>query len=462
MAGNGHEQLVKPPESTSQSAVAKLPEPAGHPALVQIAQQHGTDAVAIATAINDHHVPIDAALFDALQKTFGNGVSQKVIAELQKPKAPPTAVAPTPAPTVEAGAGEPKASPGIVSAKVQVEPAVVQQVAQIGGQPQPQNNAPALCPAPAVVFAEVKATLEGLGFAASGKALPIVAHHAPAMTDTGFEFKNTAVAPDGTETARAPVKTDYMEGMGKKHATGALAGSDDVTLNPAGDFTTLIHETVHLFQKGEIGRFLVEPMTEIIAAMAFTRLAGKGVVTGAYQYAAEYLPWVNFVKEVVAPKVGWQKLFGYYVGQGMTTFGHFAAGLGFREPAAEMQKLKKALSTGDATEAEAVREAILTGPAKGKERRGFETVQELPAGDHDMSSFEAWLPTFGAVIDKDKKPGESNAQTAQRLASENKRAVITGAINEAKQHQKTAAPGLLVEIGEFIAAYEHALTEIPA
>ena len=323
------------------------------------------------------------------------------------------------------------------------------------------GGAPVLCPAPAIVFDEVGATLAALGFAASGTRLPIKAHTAPVLTTTGFTFTSSSVGDDGRATSTTTVATDYMEGMGKKHATGALAGSDDVTLNPAGDFTTLIHETVHLYQKGEIGRYLVEPMTEIIAAMTFARLADKGVVTGAYGYAPEYLPWVVFVKEVLAPKLGWPRLFGYYVGQGMKSFDELAAELGFRAIAAPMKALKEAFGTGDATKAEAQREPITAGPGKNENARPHDRKGgDLTALAPDMTSFEAWLPTFGAVLEAERQASETPAQIAMRLATENKRQVIVGAIAEARLHRTTADPALHEEIDAFIEAYEQGLAMV--
>jgi len=44
-----------------------------------------------------------------------------------------------------------------------------------------------------------------------------------------------------------------------------------------------------------------------------------------------------------------------------------------------------------------------------------------------------------------------------RLAHANKRAVIEGALREARQHRTTAAPSLHAEIDELIAAYEAGL-----
>lgn len=428
---------------------------------------------AIARGLREQGIPVSAELIVALNKTIGNSASLRVFTALDEarpetPKAKEDApVTSEPGPLVEQGGPEPKASPELAKALVSVEPSTIPtsptKEQTVGTPSGGSDGGPVLAPAPAVVFEEVGATLSTLGFTASARRMPVKAHTAPKLNSTGFSFTSSTVGDDGKGTSSTSVQTSYGEGMGKIHATGALAGSDDVTLNPAGDFTTLIHETVHLYQKGEVGRYLVEPMTEIIAAMAFVRLADKGIVKGSYNYAPEYLPWVVFVSEVIAPKIGWPRLFGYYVGQGFKNFDELAAELGFRPAAAPMKALKEAFGTGDVAKAEAQRAKIISGAASNETKRGFDKVgAELDApttGDtHDMSSFEQWLPTFGSVIEKQKKSGESNAQTASRLALENKREVIVGALAEARQHLTTADPSLRTEIEEFIAAYEEGLT----
>lgn len=442
-----HDKVATQP---SQSAV--------HPKLAPILARHGSNVPAIAAELLDQGLENSPEVLADLTRMLGNDAAMKILAAL-KPAAPTTPQAPTASPalsnTVTMPAAEPKAS---AADKQAVLP-----VPSPGGKPQAR-------PAPDVAFDAVAATIEGLGFPAKARRLAVVEHHSPAMTAQGIQYKTSAVDKAGTTPGKDHTDS-FAAGIQKEIALGAQAAADpdnpsggQIVLHPAADPTTIIHETVHLFQQGQIGTYLYEPMTEILSALAFERLVKEGSTSGTYGYAADYLPWVVFVKEVLAPKLGWSRLFGYYVGQGIKNFGELCAELGFNPNAAAMKVLKEALtSTANRVDLiPEIRASILAGPAapadvpKAFHKKGG----ALESKDVDTSSAVEWEKAFDARIALDHHAGETPAQTVTRLREENKRDVIQQTIARARTYRKEAEvqhPGLLVEIDEVIAMYTAAL-----
>lgn len=436
------------PGHDAPSPTTKPPTPSvssGSPVSLALSK-HGANIPAISAELVSAGVTPSPQLAEELQRLIGNSGAMEVMSALSAKKKIETepekpVEKPPVAQSSEVTSSEPSATPKDKAALVPVPSAIAVTPGQVR-------------PAYEVTHAAVAKTFEKLGFSVTGKQAKVVDLAAPKMTDTGFDFNTTTFSKTDTPEGERTTSFNFGDGLRKQTAESALAANGTITMNPIAEPTTLIHETVHLFQKGEIGTYLYEPMTELIAALAFEELAKDGAVTGAYTFAPDYLPWVLFTKNVLAPKLGWKRLVGYYVGQGITDKTHLAVELGFAPTSKTAKDLFDALgSSANKTDMiPALTEAI---------QGGAKTPADKPKGHHKAGpeiEGEDTTAALGATADDvvkriavDQKEGETLEQTANRLKTENKGEVIAKMISNAEQfllEAKGSHPKLVPDIEE--------------
>ncbi|MBA3465535.1 MAG: hypothetical protein H0T46_36720 [Deltaproteobacteria bacterium] len=433
----------QPTPPIKQDEAVKSTPALNTPGLSGILAQHGANVPAISAELVSAGVLPSAQLAEELNRVLGNAGAMAVMASLAaKPSAekadekPPVA-ATSPATTAEPGAkAEDKAAMVKLPSALAVSP----------GQTRPAYE---------VAHAAVKKTFAKMGFSAEGKQVKVVDHTAPKMTDTGFDFTATTASKTDTPEAPRTASFDFSAGLQKQTATSALAGDGNITVNPIAEPTTLIHECVHLFQKGEIGTYLYEPMTELIAAMAFDEMVKDGSMTGAYTFAPDYLPWVLFTKNVLAPKLGWKRLVGYYVGEGIVNKDQLGVELGFSPTSAPFKQLIEALtSPANLTDRiPALTKLINAGPTADQKPKSHQTKGAEIGHDADTAGIEHAADECEKRIAVDKKGDETLEQTALRLKSENKTEVIKNMVSRAEGflvEAKASKPTLVPQIEEML------------
>ncbi|MBL9012937.1 MAG: hypothetical protein JNL83_02105 [Myxococcales bacterium] len=413
---------------------------------MQAVAKHGTNIPAIGAELVSAGVTPSPQLAEELQRLLGNAGAMQVMSTLSEKKSEPDksetekpVEKPPVAQSSEVTSSEPSAKPQDKATPVPVPSAI----AVSPGQTRPAYE---------VTYLAVKKTFEKLGFSVEGKGAKVVDLSAPKMTDTGFDFKTTTfsntTAPEGERTT----KFNFSDGLQKQVSQSALANSTEIAMNPIAEPTTLIHETVHRFQVGEIGTYLYEPVTELIAALAFEELAKDGAVTGAYTFAPDYLPWVLFTKNVLAPKLGWKRLVGYYVGQGFTDKDQLAVELGFAPNSPPHKQIMEALTSGLnlSDRIPTLTKLIKDGPSKPAEKpKGHHLPGPAIDGEDKTAPLDGVVGELEKRIAVDAKSGETLDQTAQRLKSENKTDVIQKMIVKAEEFLLEARanhPGLVDEI----------------
>ena len=403
--------------------------------------KHGKNVPAIGAELVSAGVTPSAALAEELQNALGNSDAMAVMSAISARKT--ETAKPAEKPAVAQASPVTSAEP---SAKSEDKTALVPVPSAIAVSPGQTR------PAYEVTYAAVKKTFEKLGFAVEGKGAKVVDLSAPTMTATGFDFKTNTFSKTATPEGERTTSFNFSDGLQKQVSQSALANSTEIAMNPIAEPTTLIHETVHRFQVGEIGTYLYEPMTELIAALAFEELAKDGAVTGAYTFAPDYLPWVLFTKNVLAPKLGWKRLVGYYVGQGFSDKDQLAVELGFAPGSPPHKQIMEALTSGLnlSDRIPAITALIKAGPSNAAQKP---KAHHQPGPAIDGEDKTAPLDGVCAELEKriavDSKPGETLAQTAQRLKTENKTQVIAKMIEKAEAflvEAKASQPGLVGEI----------------
>jgi len=430
---SGHVDSTPAPKTTPSVT-------SGSPLATALAK-HGTNIPAISAELLTAGVTPSSQLAEELQRALGNAGAMEVMSalsvkktETEKPvEKPPVAQASPVTSSEPTGKPQDKTAPVPVPSAIAVTP----------GQTRPAYE---------VTYLAVKKAFAKLGFSVEGKGAKVVDLAAPTMTDTGFNFKTTTFskteAPEGERTT----KFNFMEGLSKQTSQSALANSTEIAMNPIAEPTTLIHETVHRFQVGEIGTYLYEPMTELIAALAFEEMAKDGSVTGAYTFAPDYLPWVMFTKDVLAPKLGWKRLVGYYVGQGFSDKDQLAVELGFAPNSPSHKQIMEALTSPAnlSDRIPALTKLIKEGPSKPAEKpKGHHQPGPAIDGEDKTAPLGGVVEQLEKRIAVDSKSGETIEQTAQRLKTENKAHVIQTMIAKAEQfliEAKASHPALVTEI----------------
>lgn len=443
------DRLPEKDPSSSSGHVDPTPSPKTAPPsspVMTALTKHGTNIPAISAELLTAGVTPTPQLAEELQRALGNAGAMEVMSALsgkksepEKPVEKPALAQSSPVTSSEPSSkSEDKTTPVPVPSAIAVSP----------GQTRPAYE---------VTYLAVKKAFEKLGFSVEGKGAKVVDLSAPKMTDTGFDFKTTTfsktTAPEGERTT----KFGFADGLTKQTSQSALANSTEIAMNPIAEPTTLIHETVHRFQVGEIGTYLYEPMTELIAALAFEELAKDGAVTGAYTFAPDYLPWVLFTKNVLAPKIGWKRLVGYYVGQGFTDKDQFAVELGFAPNSPPHKQIMEALTSGAnlSDRIPALTTLIKDGPSKPAEKpKGHHKAGPAIEGEDKTAPLDGVTAELEKRIAVDSKSGETLEQTAQRLKSENKTTVIQKMIAKAEEFLIEARGSHPALVGEIEATLE--------